>query len=375
MTRSLIRKIIIAVLTVVTVLAIFSAVAMIYIFPQLDGLFARVDRPQFSTYLRYSDYELSYPRTVFELESGKNIIKCYSYGEDKTGGVVILCPGLSAGGDSMLPEMMRFVNAGYSVLTFDPTGTWDSEGDSIIGLTQEYLDLDCLLTWVEAQEKFEDRSIYLYGFSSGGYAAAAMLSSDHYITAAAAVSAFENPEDIIAEWTQGSLGILAGQVAKPYIFLYDFFKFGTKCNISAVDSINDSGLPIFIAHGNNDGTVSYGSSSIISHQSEITNPLAMFKTCDSPVQNDHGTVFLSKGSVEARMRFQQEINSLSSQYGGMIPGEEMQALYNSSDLERMNRLDDDFMNQVLDFFDMYQREEDLIKELLKNAPPAETAAE
>ena len=366
MTDSLIRKIVIALLTVVIVLALFSAGAMIYIFPQLDGLFTRKDKPQYFLGLDYEEYRMTYPREEFTLESSKSEIQCYRYGAGKPDGLVIMAPGIGQGGDSMIPEMMRFVNAGYQVITFDPTGVWGSEGDSQIGLTQEYLDLDAVLDWVESREEFEDLSVYLYGFASGGYAAAAMLGSEHYITAAVAVSAFDNPTDIIDEWTQTSLGILAGRMARPYITLYNFFKFGTKGNISATESINSCNTPILIFHGNDDGTVSYGSSSIISHQGEITNPFAQFVTCSEMGQNDHGTVFLSRGSVEQRMKCQQALRELSSQYGGVVPQDAEKEFYDGLDYERLNRLDDTFFETVINFFENNQREADLIKQLLKD---------
>lgn len=376
MTKSLIRKIVIAVLTVIIVFAVFSAVAMIYIFPQLKALFSRSERPQYSEYIPYDEYKITYPREEFTLLSGKNNIQCYRYGVGNTGGLVIISPGIGEGADSMLAEMMRFVNAGYQVVSFDPSGVWNSEGDSQIGLTQEYLDLDAVLTWVEEQEEYEDFSIYLYGFSSGGYASATALGSDHYITAAVAVSAFDNPLDIIDEWTRGSLGILAGKLARPYIALYNFVKFGTKSNISATDAINSCDTPILIFHGSNDGVVSYSSSSIISHQSEFTNPNARAITCSNIGQNDHATIFLSRGAVEQRIKKQQELAALSSQYGKNVPADVYDEYYASLDYDRLNRLDDEFFGTVLDFFESNKKEVDLIKQLLDGyVPPKESTAE
>lgn len=365
MYNSLLRKIIIAVSTVLIVLLLFSAVAMWFIVPQLNSLFKRVERPAYSDYIIYDDYAASYPRTKFMLESGRNSINCWLYGAGKTDGIVIICPGFNEGGDSMLAEMMRFVNAGYQVITFDPTGVWSSEGDSIVGLTQEYLDLDTVLDYVESCDEYEDFSVYLYGFSSGGYAAAAMLGSEHYISAAVSVSGFDTPNGIVDEWTQTSLGLLSGRIARPYIALYNFLKFGTSSNISASKAISSCDTPILIAHGTNDGTVSFGRSSILSHQGEITNPNAVFITCDNVLQNDHGTVFLSRGSVEARMKKQQELNALKNQYGGILPADVEKEYYDGVDYERLNYLDDEFMQRVVDFFKNNRRETDFIKQLLE----------
>ncbi len=372
MTRSLARKIIIALLTVLTVLLIFSAVAVAFIFPQLNSLFARADRPARTGYLEYEDYAPNYPREEFALESGKNNINCYYYGVENKGGLIIVCPGIRNGADSMLAETMRFVNAGYKVISFDPTGTWSSEGDSIVGLTQEYLDLDALLDYVESKEEFKDSSIYLYGFSSGGYAAACMLGSDHYITAAVSISSYDNPLDVLDEWTRASLGLLSGRIAKPYIALYNFFKFGTYSNMSASKEISSSDTPIMIFHGDNDGTVSYNFSSIYSHLGEVSNPNARFITCDKLLQNDHSTMFLSSDAIEYRMRVTQQESDLINQYGGAVPADVAEEHYAEVDYDRMNRLDDDFMNAVISFFDQNKKEADFIQQLLDSyTPPQE----
>ncbi len=371
MSTAAVRKIVIALITLLVVFVVFSAVVMIYTFPMLDGLFARADRPAHSFDIIYSDYEASYPRTNLDITSGKNRLNCYLYGANKTGGLVILCPGIDEGADSMLSEMMRFVNADYQVIAFDPTGVYDSEGDSTVGLTQEYLDLDAILDYVEAQKEFEDKSIYIYGVASGGYAAAAMLGSEHYITAAVSVSAYNSPLEITEEWTRGSLGLLSGRIAEPYILLYDFLKFGTKCNISAAKAISSCDTPILIAHGTNDATVSYNYSSVIAHESEITNPNVRLKSCDKIAQDGHDTLYLSRGSIEYRMRIDQEMRDLINQYGGTVPSDAAEAYYASIDHDRLNRLDDDFMGEVIRFFGSYHREVDLIKQLLDSYAAAQ----
>ena len=78
-----------------------------------------------------------------------------------------------------LPETMHFVDSGYSVLTYDATGTGASGGSGTRGLAQSALDLDAALTRAEQ----EDLPILLFGHSWGGYAAAAVLGGSHDVTA------------------------------------------------------------------------------------------------------------------------------------------------------------------------------------------------
>ena len=57
------------------------------------------------------------------------------------------------------------MGSGYSVLTYDATGTGASGGSGTRGLAQSALDLDAALTRAEQ----EDLPILLFGHSWGGY--------------------------------------------------------------------------------------------------------------------------------------------------------------------------------------------------------------
>ena len=364
MTQANKRKILVFLAVVLAIFIVVSIVATVFVAQQMKEEFGRAERREYSTGILYSDYEMMYPRSEISFYSGKNLLRGYLYGEGNTDGIVIISHGIGGGADDYMAETFRFVSAGYEVLAYNNTGSYESEGEGTMGLTQSYLDLDAALDFVESDARFEDLPIYLYGHSWGGYAVAAVLKEDHHIAAAVSVAGYNNPNEMIKEWTENSMGLIQSQLASPYIALYNFLKFGFKSNISATDAINSTNTPILIAHGRNDLTVSYGRASIISHRYEITNPKAQFYTGEKLGQDGHNTLFMSQTSVTYSLKLDQELAALKAQYGEELPDEVKREFYENIDRDYLNMLDGDFMQMVIDFFRSARPEDDFLKQLL-----------
>ena len=134
------------------------------------ALFGRADEPDGLT-VRYEDVAADYPRQTVTFSSGSAQLTGWLYPAEDAAALVVIAHGLGADAETYLPETMHFVDSGYSVLTYDATGTGASGGSGTRGLAQSALDLDAALTRAEQ----EDLPILLFGHSWGGYAAAAVL--------------------------------------------------------------------------------------------------------------------------------------------------------------------------------------------------------
>lgn len=356
MTESGKHKILIFLAVILAVFIAFSAAVMVFVSHEMKQEFGRAERAEYSAGLRYTDYEAGYPRSEISFYSGDNLLKGYLYGEGNTDGIVVISHGIGGGGEDYFAETLSFVNAGFQVLAFNNTGSYDSEGEGTTGLTQSYLDLDAALDFVESEERFKGLSVYLYGHSWGGYAVAAVLREGHDIAAAVSVAGYENPSDMIKEWVTDSMGYITAQITVPYIAAYNFFKFGTASNLSAVKSINSTDTPILIAHGINDEMIGFNTASIISHRDEITNPNAEYIICDKIGRDGHNTLYMSQYSVTYRLRKNEEAKALREQYNGDIPDEVLREFYDSIDREEYNMLDDEFMQRVVNFFHSHKKD-------------------
>lgn len=89
---------------------------------------------------------------------GKNIVAVVHYPEKPTDRLAILCPGYLDSKDykHMVGLAEALTKQKYTVVRFDPTGTWESEGD-----ISEYTTTQCLS---------DIKSIIEYMFQKGGYA-------------------------------------------------------------------------------------------------------------------------------------------------------------------------------------------------------------
>lgn len=135
------------------------------------ALFGRADEPAGLT-VRYADVAADYPRQTVTFSSGSAQLTGWLYPAEDAAALVVIAHGLGADAETYLPETMHFVDSGYSVLTYDATGTGASGGSGTRGLAQSALDLDAALTRAEQ----EDLPILLFGTAanvSGAEAAAA----------------------------------------------------------------------------------------------------------------------------------------------------------------------------------------------------------
>ncbi len=341
------KRIMIAVLVF---FVIFSAVSFVFIKMNFDDLFGRPEPGKYSAYLRYEDVEEQYQRELISFPSGENQLQGYLYGAENTKGLVVISHGLGGSSASYLGEALYFVDQGYQVFSYDNTGCYNSEGKNSIGLSQSVIDLDAALSYIEQDSRFAELPVLLYGHSWGGYAVTAILNYDHDIAASVSVAGFNKPMDMILEWTKDMMGGFA-YVEYPYIYLYQMMLFGKNANLSAVDGINSTDTPVLIIHGSEDTTVGFTGAGTIAYREEITNPNVQYKICDKEKQNDHNRLFRSVDAISYGEELDAEYFELYEQYDGEIPDEVKSAFFAEIDKYRMNAFDEEYMQDVLEFYE------------------------
>jgi uncharacterized protein len=105
------------------------------------------------------------------------------YPDKKTGKLAILCTGYldSKDYEHWINLADALCTQGYAVVRFDPTGTWDSEGEISEYNTTQYLeDIKNILDYMLRQANY--RSILLCGHSRGGQVAILYAARDPRIT-------------------------------------------------------------------------------------------------------------------------------------------------------------------------------------------------
>lgn len=293
--KTTIRALLIIIICIVTVLVLtFSGVAIAHM-----AVFSRADYDKYDSeyFLVYDDIDKDkYPREQIIVKSGENDISAFLYAVDDAKGLIVVAPGHRDANDIKLYEIRYFVDAGYSVVCLDYTGCYTSGGNSMRGYNQSVYDMDALLDYIEADEKFENMPIYLFGHSMGAYAVCAVLQFDHDITKVVAASGFDTPEE---QW-QYSIKRYTGifyPIIKPANSLFIALKYGDDKDLSAVDGINCVSIPVLVISAEED--LFYGGKSpIYERQNEIINPNCSFVLMNEENHNGHYDYFLTDAAVE-----------------------------------------------------------------------------
>lgn len=90
-----------------------------------------------------------------------------NYNKDK---LIVFVHGLGGGHLSYFREIEYLCKKGFLVLSYDMTGCFESEGISILGLSQAICDLDDVLNFIKLQDFFKNKEVIAIGHSMGGYA-------------------------------------------------------------------------------------------------------------------------------------------------------------------------------------------------------------
>lgn len=299
------KRILIIIITslLIFLIASFAATKFVY-----DGIFVRTD-----CNVAYPPNELlsTYnSRTACEFYSGENKLMGYLYknqSEDPKDTLVVIVPGFKSCADSYLWQTESLLSYGWSVFSFNTTGSCTSEGDSSVGFPQEINDLEAALKYIEAQNSFGFKNIVLLGHSRGGYAACCALGLDLNIAAVVSISGVNSAMEGVIGSSVNAVGPIAyGNY--PFLWGYQALLFGAeRVNMNAQEIIKGSNVPVLLVHGENDDAVPIDKYSIYSHfkNENIENVELMLRKAPD---NDGHTDLLFDADGSANDELMEKIN-------------------------------------------------------------------
>lgn len=118
--------------------------------------------------------------------------------------------------------------------------------------------------------------------------------------------------EIVNSWAVDMLGKFA-YTQFPTLNLVQYVKFKGDADLTAVEGINKSGIPVLIIHGKEDTVVDYDGPSIISHKEEITNPNVFYFVTEGE-QGGHSSLFWPKETLAYSDEVNQEYEKLYDLY-------------------------------------------------------------
>ena len=329
-----------------------SSVAVSAALMAFDSAFPRYERPDYA--LKPGDYcydrvKDRLKREEFTFPSEDNMLKGYYYPTEKPKGLILISHGFHAGADDYIPMTEFFVSHGYAVMSFDYTGTYDSEGDSLVGMCQSLVDIDSAINYINKTRPYCNMPLYLVGHSWGGYAVASVLELQPRVMGAACIAPMYNGYTIM--WEKGEE--YAGKAAsfpKPVFNQYLKVVFGKYVNCDSVKGINSTDAPVIIAQGIDDKIITYNGSSIMAHKGEITNPNAIFID-GKGLFGDHCNIWHSLESIQYQLEVASDLKLLEMKKGVELSYEEKASYYETVNHTLYSAPNEKLLGFILETFD------------------------
>lgn len=195
-------------------------------------------------------------RTQYRFSSNKGQVLTgylYSAGENQRG-IVVMAHGFGGGGHNSYMDCANyFSHHGYYVFAYDGTGNDESEGETVGGLPQGVIDLNCAIAFMEKSGNFPDLPIVLFGHSWGGYSACSVLAYHPEVKAVIACSGFNSSSDMFKAAGKKQVGNIIC-VLMPFVKLYERIKYGNYASSTAMNGFSTAAA-VMIVHSSDDNVV------------------------------------------------------------------------------------------------------------------------
>ena len=284
-------------------------------------IFARTERPDYTVNPGLFDYDKVIdilPRQEMTFKAKKETLNAYYYECKKPLGLVVLVHGFKSGSDAYLPITMYLVQNGFNVFTFDGTGVYESSGKYTNGFSQGLVDLDYALQFVQSRRDMSRFPLFLLGHSCGGFAVNAVLNIHKKIKACASIAAVNDCYHLLLDMGYQYGGEMTNQgLPKEFLDEYQRMVFGKYCNYTSLMGVNSVKIPVLIAHGNSDETISFNNLSLICHQNEITNPNVRYYY-GTGSQGGHDSIWHSEQAVAYKKEVDKKLKSLKKDYDAQV---------------------------------------------------------
>lgn len=313
------------------------------------AIFPRYERPNYDLipgeYL-YSRIADRLPRRELFFKPHEHTLKGYFYDAHSEIGTVVLRHGIHAGADDYLPLTEALVRRGYSVFTYDATGTFESEGESTVGMCQAIIDLEATVKYIRKQLQFKSSPIYLLGHSWGAYAVASSLCRLDGISALAAISGMNNGVNMISDKAREYVKINTLVDFPEKVFrVYQKLLFGKYIDFCALDGINKANIPTLLAHGVDDNIIRYNTQSIIAQSDAFTNSCVEYYV-GKGLNGGHDNIWHSHSSVAYQMEIESEINLIKMKNGGAVTDKQRAELYSKIDHRKYSAVNEMLIDRI-----------------------------
>ena len=344
------KKRIVAIVVVAAVVACICAFALDRY--TLATTYARVPDREVSLLPTYELYEKNYPRTDVEFQLDGYTVRGHVYGADNTRGLIVFRHGIFSKHSDYLALITAMVDKGWKVFAYDAIGCGESDGESVLGMSQSPIDVAAAVSFARESGMADGMPLALWGHSWGGYGVAAALATCPDVDACVTMSGFDTPMKILDYSATSSFGPI-GAIQHPFLWLNTFIDFGEKADVSASDAVAKSNVPTLVIHGIGDTTVPYDDVSIadaLEKRSEgSADERISITTKTEPERDGHNNYFYSHESQAYLDECSATLLAMLDENGDDPTAPEVQSYLASVDLVRANTADPALIAKIDDF--------------------------
>ena len=265
----------------------------------------------------------------------------YYRGEPRRDRLIMLDHGMGCGHNSYLKEIDVLTANGYTVFTYDHTGTMLSGGEDIGGFSQSLSDLDRAVRFVRSLPEYKDAELSVIGHSWGGFSTMNIPGLHPEISHVVALSGFISTKAIQNQVTKGLL-----RLYRPTLYNLERERLPDYSDYDGRVSLRNANTKALIVHSKDDKTCLYNEHFIPLSKALSENGRVKFLTLD---EKGHYPQY-TKEAVKYKHAFNKDVKE--RQKKRLIDTEEAkQKLLESYDFHKMHEQDMELWQIIFEFLE------------------------
>ena len=265
----------------------------------------------------------------------------YYRGQRRTDKLVMFDHGMGNGHAAYMQEINLLTEHGYTVFTYDHTGTRCSEGEHIGGFSQSLSDLDRAVSFVRSMPEYEKSEVAIIGHSWGGFSTMNIAALHPDVKKVVAIAGFISPRAIINQVLSGPLALYRKAIYKTELDKFpEYAEFDGRVTLASTET------KALIIHSRDDNTCHYKK-----HCGKLKKALrgrdnVEFLTLDGKGHNPNYT----EDAVRYKDAFSADAKA-KIKAGELDTDGKKAAFIKSYDWERITRQDDAVWNKIVEFIE------------------------
>ena len=265
----------------------------------------------------------------------------YFRGKRRCDRLIMLDHGMGCGHVAYMREIDEITKRGYTVFTYDHTGTRSSGGENIGGFSQSLSDLDRAVKFVRSRDEYKDTEISVIGHSWGGFSTLNIAALHPEISHVVALSPFISPKAIQEQVLRGFLKFYQSAIYK-----IEADALPEYAHFDGRESLKGARTKALIIHSKDDDTCYFKNHFCELQRAVSDNSSVEFLAVDKKGHNPNYTEDAVKYKNE-RMAVLKKLLKKKQ----LTTDEAKAAFVKSCDWVRMTKQDDEIWNKIFDFIE------------------------